>query len=171
MDTSTTNATDLPTNIDDKSHSDHPLHVTLATHQFWEADIPSPNTQHPYRYILLRKWDCTCTDDSHKKRTLHFFRLNSHLGLGYPDSRAYSVFRQLGLTECEGEPPHAQRYREEQGYEEGQLLNDFPEGSVSDVVDWMEKLYNGEIVLDDDEFRLCDCDEHSSPHAPHPFNN
>jgi hypothetical protein len=158
-------ADQLNTDTDAELHPDHPPHVTSTNYRLWESDIPDSDPRHRYRCILLQTWDCNCMAGGHKRKTLHFFRLDSLPTLDPPDSRVYSVLCLLGSIEYQGESPHAQKYRGR--FEEQQLLDDFRVGSVSDIVDLTDKLYSGEIVLDEDAFQLCDCDQYPSPHAPH----
>jgi hypothetical protein len=156
---------DLFANIAFEVHPTHPPHITSIEYRLWESNVLDANTQPPYHYVLLRKWDCNCASNSHKKKTLHSFQLNSPLALGHPDDRIYSVFRLLGSVECKGEPLHAQSYRGI--FEEQQLLDGFHVGSVSDIIDLTNRLNNGEVVLDEDGFQLCNCIQHPLSHAPH----
>ena len=156
---------DLFANIMFEVYLAHLPHITSIEYRLWESNIFNSYPQPCYRYVLLRKWDCNCASNSHKRKTLHSFQLDSPLALDHPDNRTYSVFRLLGSVECKGEPLHAQSYRGM--FEEQQLLDGFHVGSVSDIMDLTNRLNNGEVVLDEDAFQLCDCDQDTLPHAPH----
>jgi len=96
----------------------HHIHQisTLGIKCSWLQSLP------PYRYALLRKWNCNCA------------------------SNMQSYWGTFGGQ---------------------QLLDGFHTGLVLDIVNLMNRLNNGEIVLDEDTFQLCNCIQHPPNHAPH----
>ena len=145
----------------------HPLHVQSFGYQLWELDTVNTDSPHPHCYLLLRKWDCNCAVDKHKRKTLHLFQVDSPLAFEHPDSRIYVILYVLGSADHWEESPHARRYRGQYG--RGEMFGSYRRGSIllSDIVDLTNRFQNGEIFLDENTYTLCDCNKYTSLHAPH----